>query len=354
MERKITVLHYPWSVRNPYQSLLARALEVEGINVLLKERTSWIWKFLPDEKYDILHLHWISDNVTASTKRMAVFRALNFFLFIFWLKIRRRKLVWTVHNLGHHERRQPGWERFLARRIGKIADRILIHGSSLTKATVEYLRVPKSKIVVIHHGNFDGCYSSSKDRNAIRAEEGIAPDTRVFLFFGRVRPYKGLDNLVQCFKSLPGNVRLICRGSPMGGVDLEELESLVGEDSRISLKLDFISDDELARCLELADVVVLPFRNVTTSGSLILALTYGKPTVIPRMGVIPEYVDDRCAFLFDPGDPNSLQKALESAQSATNEEIARMGEEARRRADDLGWDTIARETKRVYDSVLGQ
>ena len=116
-------------------------------------------------------------------------------------------------------------------------------------------------------------------------------------------------------------------------------------DPRIVLRLERIPEEDLSRVLRAADAVVLPFRDILTSGSAILALSHGRPVVVPALGCLPETLPTDATFLYDPDDPDALASALRQAVAA---DLAAMGGRARAWADGLDWGPIAADTARLY------
>ena len=110
---------------------------------------------------------------------------------------------------------------------------------------------------------------------------------------------------------------------------------------RIDLRLSFVPDDELPVLLAAADAVVLPFRDILTSGSAILAMSYGRAVIAPSLGCLPETLDPEAAILYDPLGPDALGRALEQALDA---DLEAMGAHARLLADHLAWRPIAAAT----------
>ena len=82
------------------------------------------------------------------------------------------------------------------------------------------------------------------------------------------------------------------------------------DDSKISLHLQFVPDDQVHQFFSGVDAVVLPFTDVLTSGSAILALSFGKPVIAPALGCLPELITDQCGVLFDPNNPDGLQESM--------------------------------------------
>jgi beta-1,4-mannosyltransferase len=142
----------------------------------------------------------------------------------------------------------------------------------------------------------------------------------------------------------PDDRLLIC-GKPLPKKLGRELEERASADPRIILRLDRIPEDELSGILRAADVAVLPFRNILTSGSAILALSHGRPVIAPAMGCLPGTLPAEASILYDPEAPDGLRGALRSAADA---DLAVMGERARAYADTIDWAPIAAKTAALY------
>ena len=92
-------------------------------------------------------------------------------------------------------------------------------------------------------------------------------------------------------------------------------------------------------------MAALPFSAILTSGSAITALGFGLPVVLPRLGCLPELVDGRCGLLYDPADPQGLEKALVEIRAR---DLEAMGQAAREKARELDWDKIAGQVAKLY------
>jgi len=127
-----------------------------------------------------------------------------------------------------------------------------------------------------------------------------------------------------------------------------QVEEAARPDRRIRLKLGFLPDEELAQVIFACDVVVLPFKEVFTSGSLVMAITCGKPVVVPNVGFIGEYVDKSCAFFYEANDDEGLFKALKAALETDLNQLAQKGDHARALSMKLDWKVIGGKIAEVY------
>ncbi|MBI2952376.1 glycosyltransferase, partial [bacterium] len=107
----------------------------------------------------------------------------------------------------------------------------------------------------------------------------------------------------------------------------------------------FFQNDEFQVYLNAADVVVLPFVDVLTSGSAITAMSFGKPVILPRLGCLPELADDTMGVLYSPEDATGLERALVEVR---RRDLKAAGRAAFARARALDWDGIAARVAEVY------
>ena len=169
---------------------------------------------------------------------------------------------------------------------------------------------------VVPHGNYEGVYPDTMDRPTAREALGLEPDARVFLFLGQIRRYKGVEDLLDAFRTLEArDARLVVAGKlHYPGLE-ESLRDHAGDDPRIKLLPVLVPDDRMQVFLRAADAMVLPYRDVLTSGSAILAMTFGVPVLAPRIGCLPETLEE-CGILYDPDRKDGLRAALLEALDA--------------------------------------
>lgn len=340
MGRHIYVNHFPQSTKNPYQSLMAAGCRLHGaLPFGITDGLRGLVRAVCASKGDILHLHWIdgpigTHGLLGSIVRLGVFHA----SMVMW-RLRGRRIVWTVHNLVNHERKRPWVDRAHGCLVGLEARWVLVHGLSVVPLVARTFLVKQEKIRVIPHGNYDGIVKPHPHRQ--RGSSAVR-----FLFFGAVRPYKGVVELIETFARLQGPHELRIIGAPNQHGLRREIERSARFDARIQVTLDFIADQELERLLAWCDVVVLPYRSVFTSGSLLMAMTAGRPVIAPRVGLIPQYIDEGAAFLYHPDEPGGLLSALERATECAI--LDRMAERSRELASWYDWERIGRELVRLY------
>ena len=345
---------------NPYQTLLADALRAQGVQVTLGGGPSrfpvapllmaWTRAGMPR----VIHLHWMHRYLepVMGRKRWAARRTL-------WeLRVLRRmgvRIVWTLHNIGDHDGHKGRLEMLFHRRFVELCDSVICHCAATRLLAIEaYGLTPAlhDRLHVVPHGNYTGWYADTLGRDAARAALGLSATDRVFLFVGQVRGYKGVDELLDVFRSIDApDARLIVAGRPNRIQTQTGLERQAAADPRVTLALGLVPDDRMQVYLRAADAVVLPYRDVLTSGSAILAMTFGLPVIAPAIGCLPESLGSEGTILYDPSAPDGLEGALRQALTA---DLAALGEQAGAHAATLAWGPIATRTAESYAGSVAQ
>jgi glycosyltransferase involved in cell wall biosynthesis len=175
----------------------------------------------------------------------------------------------------------------------------------------------------------------------------------VILFFGLLRSYKGLDVLLDAFRDIDG-AELWIVGLPV--LPLEELQARAsGSRGRVRFIPRFVEDDEVPALFRRADVVALPYRQIDQSGVVHVALAFGKPLVLSRVGGFTELGEEHdAALLVEPGDVDGLRAALQGLidDPAARERLGAAAAAAAGRH--LSWDAAAARTLEIYRELLGR
>jgi glycosyltransferase involved in cell wall biosynthesis len=245
---------------------------------------------------------------------------------------RGRPQVLTMHNVIRRERS--------ARRLVERMDAVIVH----TRSGAELLG-DETCVYVIPHGAFEHL-------TRLPEERPLPPDLAavggpVVLCFGLVRPYKGVDVLVDAFRSVE-RAELWVVGRPLG-VSLEALDP----PANVRFVPRYVPDAELPAFFRRADLLVLPHRSADVSGVLFAGLAFGTPMVLSAVGGFRELVEDHGAGRLVPsGDARAMADAINEllADPAAREALAERARAAA--AGPYSWDSVARRTLEVYDEVL--
>lgn len=345
MKKDLTAGFLPWWPQNPYQILLKQELTRLGVRVIGNPPLNLLRILLRRDGLDVVHVHWPHGLYLG---RIWMFPYVVLVLALY--RLLKNNIVWTVHELDFYETRFTFLDRIIRAVLMKTCRSLIVHGEhSIREITRRYGF--KRDMTLVRHPSYDGYYADSISMEDARKRLDIGSGKRVFLFLGYIKPYKGVEELIEAFSAMPSpDIILLIAGKPLDEALSEKIKALAATDSRIRTEMRYIADDEVQVFMRAADVVVFPFRNTQTSGSIMLALTYGKPVIAPAIATIPEYVDETMGVLFDPALSGSLRQALEKVLSA---DLDVMGKAAREQAGSFSWAEMARRHKAVYEAAAG-
>lgn len=345
-------LHMPDATAfNPYQRCLAEGLADNGVDVECADfRGRWpLLSAMSARQWPrVLHLHWTHQLIVSPNRWRGYAKGLRFLAELAVLRLKGTRLVWTAHNLIEHERTQPRWERLVTGVAIRCFHRVVVHCEQAGEAMRHFYgeRRLRRKLAVVPHGHYVGAYPDEIGRDEARRHLGLDDDDRVFLHLGQIRPYKGVFDLLEAFVRVPdAKARLLIAGKAWGQDTADDIRLYAWKDSRVRAHLGFVDDALLPCYLKAADVVVLPYRDVLTSGTAMLAMSYARAVIMPRCGCAEEMLDAHGGILYDPNRPHALRDAL---RAATTLDLSTMGQCNRQRAESLSWPWIGAETRRAY------
>ncbi|MCG8457241.1 MAG: glycosyltransferase family 4 protein, partial [Holophagales bacterium] len=302
---------------------------------------------------DLIHLH--STN-PAALLYMLLFRHLT------RLRAGATRLAITAHVVTPHEKMPL--ERAIFGRIYRLAHLVVAH-SQVDRGRLESeLGVDPARIEVIPHGDYgffaherraESGAGPSGDSVTARRQLGLEPGEEVALFFGYIREYKGLDVLLAAWEAVRAerpSSRLLIAGDParLAPARRRELEA---EAHRLGALCHFgyIPFADVERYFTAADVLVMPYRRISQSGVLYLALSLGVPVLATRVGALPEMLrDGESARLVPPEDPTRLAEAL--VEVLGDPELrTRLAEGGKAVAESHSWPVIAERTERAFEGA---
>lgn len=357
--QKIEVLMLPSFPENPYQVLLGRALNLRGVEVSYLPYSHGKFPIFRaaiarknKDEIDIIHLHWIHAYLQRKNKVAYTFLCLKLLLDVILTRISGIKIVWTVHNLMSHDDPFPGLELWTRRALANSADRIIFMSQfSLDNATKKY-KIDPVKPAIIPHGNYRNYYPPTIEKSVARSELKLPEKGKIYLHIGMLKPYKGTEEMLEVWQKnrdyFEGDTLLIV-GKPYNEEYGEKIKKMTDKMEGVILDLRFVKNDKISLYFSAADLVILPFKNILNSGSLLLAMSYGKPIVAPRLGSIEEVLQEADSLLYDPQDESGLAQAW---QKSTQIDLEKLGDIVAKVCDRYDWDRIAEQTLQVYLSTL--
>jgi len=265
------------------------------------------------------------------------------------------RLLWTVHNVLPHEVRHRWAEVELAQLLADRAD--LVHVlSAETLASVEpAYRLDPAKVVVIDHASYFGLYPDAISRDEARSRLGLEADRTVLVTLGGIRPYKGLDTLLDVFAELADEdetLRLLIAGGVSAHLSADDLRDRCAREDRVTTRFEHVPDDEVQVWMNASDLAVLPYRDVLNSGAFLLSQTFGLPVVAPRAGSLRAWEDQPQVRLFDPQDPGSLGDAITELVAEVRRDPEGLREHALAAARSRLPETMAAEFARAVTPLL--
>ncbi len=355
------VLFLPdYTAANAYQRELAEGLRSLGVTVTAQPTARR--RLLPvlqavrtQGRPDVVHVHWTEPYISGGSSDVSRLKAARTITELRLLRRVGTRIVWTVHDLSRHDRPVDPREMRFNRDLFRLSSAVIVHCEAAREGLLAALELPAAmapRVRVIPHGHYLQAYPNDVSREDSRERLGLSAGDLVLAFVGWVRPYKGVRELVMAFRRSRGeNLRLLIAGQPGSTEFAAEITDLAKADPRITLKLGFVPDDDLQLYLNAADAIALPYREIFTSGSVLLAMTFGRAIIAPRRGCIGQTLDEAGGILYEAGDPEGLPDAL---RQASESDLEAMGAHNRARLDEFGWERIAAATLEVYRSTQGR
>lgn len=365
-----------------YDLGLARALEALGARVTVysaacfpadQETDGGVWRGYPDlriqpnlltkglrytaatlrmlgdigrQRYDVVH--WQHFNVLPPLETYTAWR----------LDRMDTPLVTTVHDIDAWDAVRGGSPGLL-RSTFAAAERLIVHHEANRPHLAGRFDLPEERIRVVPHGSYDVFRQAEIDRNQARKLLGLPHEAQVVLFFGEIRAEKNLEGLLRAMVSVREQVpdAYLLAAGKIRHVDPEEI---MAEIQRLGLReaVDFrpvyVDDAHVDAHFAAADVVALPYRDITQSGVVFQAMTAGVPVVATDTGGLGHTVREAgCGVVVPVNDDAALAAGLVDVLSHADR-AAVLGEAGRRAAATIfSWDACARQTMVVYEELVG-
>jgi glycosyltransferase involved in cell wall biosynthesis len=257
----------------------------------------------------------------------------------------RRPLVLTAHDILPRE--AGAGQRAAQQRLYGRFDAIVVHSQDGRRRLTDELGVDPQRVHVIAHGAFE--HLAAGYGQGVAQAPPFVTDAPVVLCFGLMRPYKGIDLLLDAWRDVEG-AELWIAGMPR--MDISALRASAPASVRFVAR--FIDDHELPAYFRRADLVVLPYREIDQSGVLFAALAFGKPLLLSDVGGFPEVAATGAARTFPAGDVKALGEALR-ALLEDRHALSELAAGARAAAaGPYSWAQIGRNTLALYRQLLGR
>ncbi|MDP2711827.1 MAG: glycosyltransferase family 4 protein [Solirubrobacteraceae bacterium] len=254
-----------------------------------------------------------------------------------------RPVVLTAHDVLPREPRRG--QLSAQRRLYDRVDAVVVHSEHGRARLVDALGIAPEKVSVIPHGAFQHLTHVPGERSL--PDELAAVERPVVLCFGLMRPYKGIDALLDAWRAAAPAAELWIVGMPR--MDIAALRASAPPSVRWVPR--FVADDELGAYFRRADLVVLPYREIDQSGVLFTALAFGAPLLLSDVGGFAEVAAHGAAALVAPGDADALAGELTRllGDGAARERLAAGARAAA--AGAYSWDVIAARHLALYGAL---
>ncbi len=321
LARSLRVIQFtPPKPRNPFFFMVGDMLSGMGVEYeYCTDRDAVLRMVRNSGKDSIVHFHHLEPLYHSGIKHEGAVkqRAQDLLGFLKSLKAAGARLVWTKHNAAPHDRTYLAIDEALEAEALTLMDRVIVLAEGARAHLAQ--SIDAERIAVIPHPSYRSYYGRPLTRNEARARLELPSDAFIIGNIGEIKPYKGLERIVDAyrrFRTTPEGQSslLLLAGNPGPKDYVEALGQALPEGVRLAAR--DIPETELPLWLGALDVAVFAFEDIWVSGSVILALSYERPALVPDIGFLDEYVDhENTGLFYRHGDPQDLARAMAAIAS---------------------------------------
>jgi glycosyltransferase involved in cell wall biosynthesis len=288
-------------------------------------------------------------------------------LLMLYYKLMGKRIALTAHNVnaGRRDTNDSVLNRLSLKIQYQLADHIFVHTDKMRSELLEQFGKRGGAVTVIPFGINNAVPNTDLTPAEARQRLGIQPGEKTILFFGAIRPYKGVEHLLAAFErvaSSPEDYRLIIAGEPKKGSEryLRDIQETIERSfcrDRIIQQITYIPDEQAELYFKAADVLALPYTEVDQSGVLFLAYSFGLPVIASDVGSFrDDIVAGKTGYVCLPRDSQDLAKAIEDYfHSDLFNDLDRRRQEIQDHANARNsWNTVGEITCNVYKKLLGR
>lgn len=287
----------------------------------------------------LFHQHWLKE---IYVKSLSLNHGLDlvdsYFSKLKAIKLFGVKIAWTVHNIVDHDL-DPEMTficKYAAKKIVDISDIIFVHCDRNKQELEEVLgiKLNQNQIKTLPHPLYNLMYTKEVVKPLEIDINRIQNSSKVLLFAGMIRPYKGLEEFLIVLNTLMEeiqklNIHVIIAGEFIDKELYKKAEDIRSRmDTNITIIERRISDNELSYILSISSIMILPYRSILTSGSFFAATTFSLPVLAPNKGSFIDLISDKkTGFLYD-GTTMGLERKLYDVLYTENIELKAIGANA--------------------------
>ena len=288
-------------------------------------------------KGDVLHAQWWS---------WPLFPV--YFTIFSLFKLRRKKIIVTVHNVLSHE--SGILDRIINSIIFRLANTLILHSDNNLGDMKKYFKINSNKLVKIPTGSYDYLDKNISKKEA-RKKLGLNDKDKVILNFGALREYKGIDILLEAFADVAKkdkNAKLIIAGKLW--VDWKPFQEIIDKNNlknNLKLFLNYIPTNEIKDFFVASDLVVLPYKNFSSQTAVgPVALAFHKPLIVTNVGGLPELVKDK-RFVVESSNFKELSNKI--LFCLKNKKVLNaLSKDSKDLANEFSWEDISKKTIKSY------
>lgn len=301
----------------------------------------WLWHAFTTPA-DIVHIQWWS---------LPLFPVC--LTFALAARLRHKPLVITVHNVLPHE---PGpWFVRASRVLYCLADHLVVHSEVNRKQLVHHFQLNQSDVTSIPMG-VDVTAEHEMDQERARARLGIPIIRPTLLFFGTIRPYKGLGVLLRAFgevRKRNPDAQLVIAGKPWEPwTQYQAIIDAEGLAGHVITHLDYIPEAEVSLYYAAADLVVLPYTHFDAQSAVgAQVLGYGRPMIVTDCGGLPTLAGHEERWMVPPGEPEALAEKINAFLAEPEVAAAAFDELVRHTGRNMSWEISALAHWDVYTAL---
>lgn len=307
---------------NPFQALLYRSFPGNGIAVapiLRPDKFKGLLDFQHMAESTSLHLHWNSwmtfgevDQGRARSLGIGMAGRLD------QLRDNGVNVIWTVHNVYPHDAVHIDLELEIQQRISDAANIVHIMSKSTIDAMDGYVSLDPGKVLIAPHPSYKGAYVDVVTKEEARAMLGLGPDEVVFLLFGAIKAYKGLDRLLDAIDALSLQspdlrFRVVVAGGADGTEDVKRFVDRALVHPHVLIESNKIPNDRAQYFLRAADVGLVNYERTLNSGAALLYGTFGLPVVAADTPTFREGLDGKSTVFVGDGSAEAFAVAMADA-----------------------------------------
>lgn len=326
---------------NPFQYQLAKFLRAAGHRVAIgqKKTIGSIFNAIRQHHPDILYFDWVHSFILGKSLWWSYIKSFVFVVeIIFTRYIKKISMVHTLHNLQNHAGLYLGLEKSVYGFFLRNCTKIRVYSETTKKDAVLKFNLDPNKIEVIQDLPFHFYYENKISKEDARKQLGLDKNAFIYLFFGEIKPYKGLQNFLPVFKEkAEKNDILLVAGKSYDADFLNTLQTITAGVEQVKWFHRFIEDSEVQLFFNAADVVVLPFVRIDHSGSIDLAMSFSKPVITLRTPSTEKLLTNQSELLFT--NQGGLANCLKVVKTL---DLAEIGQQNFKTTDSTNYEEILR------------